>query len=344
MFYYTLFLLIVLCLLILSNKIKNDFFFYILVIITVLFSGLRYDAGNDFFSYYSMITNVVDINRLELIPRLLIEIAIAFEQPFLFFLLSSTCYIFSIAYFCKKNSQNKELSFLLFILLPLSFLTSFGYIRQYMSIGFYLVALSLFLNKKKKKSFIFMLLAILSHTSSIIFIPLIILHKIISRKKINILITISLIIASYSFSWIIKEYSYLAGNYQHYITGENVIDAGKKIGYICLLLLIYFYTLSIRIKNKNNIYFFNIFVIFVILYILLMDFGEYVVRISYILFPISYILFSSTLLKNKNLRLLQLLAIILFGLSMFYTTLYLASKNTTRDFLTNYSFIFLKNT
>lgn len=75
-----------------------------------------------------------------------------------------------------------------------------------------------------------------------------------------------------------------------------------------------------------------------------MDFGEYVVRISYILFPISYILFSSTLLKNKNLRLLQLLAIILFGLSMFYTTLYLASKNTTRDFLTNYSFIFLKNT
>lgn len=118
----------------------------------------------------------------------------------------------------------------------------------------------------------------------------------------------------------------------------------KKIGYICLLLLIYFYTLSIRIKNKNNIYFFNIFVIFVILYILLMDFGEYVVRISYILFPISYILFSSTLLKNKNLRLLQLLAIILFGLSMFYTTLYLASKNTTRDFLTNYSFIFLKNT
>ncbi|SPY94793.1 Uncharacterised protein [Proteus mirabilis] len=192
-----------------------------------------------------------------------------------------------------------------------------------MSIGFYLVALSLFLNKKKKKSFIFMLLAILSHTSSIIFIPLIILHKIISRKKNKYFNYNILIIASYSFSWIIKEYSYLAGNYQHYITGEKCNRCReKKIGYICLLLLIYFYTLSIRIKNKNNIYFFNIFVIFVILYILLMDFWRICsLELVTFYFLSSYILFSSTLLKNKNLRLLQLLAIILFGLSMFYTTL-----------------------
>ncbi|WP_311749507.1 EpsG family protein [Proteus terrae] len=344
MFYYTLFLFIIICLLFLSNIMKrNDFFFNSAIIISILFSGFRYNAGNDYFSYYSMIIKSTDISRLEIIPGFFINFAILFEQPFLFFLLSSSCYIFSISYFCKKNSQHKNLSFLLFLLLPLSFLTSFGYVRQFMSIGFYLVALSLFLNGKKKTSFLFMLLSVFSHSSSLIFIPFILFSNFLSKRKISLLISIPLIILSLFFSWLIKEHAYLAGNYQHYITGSNVIEAGKKIGYICFLILAYFYFFSFKIKGRKNIYFFNTFVIFVILYALLMDFGEYVVRITYILFPSSYILFAATLLRKKELKILQLLIITMLGFSMFYSTLYLASKNTTRDFLTNYSFIFLKD-
>ncbi|MDM3565042.1 EpsG family protein [Proteus vulgaris] len=343
MIYYSIFLLFCTCTLTLSRTVKgNNFFYYLTIIMVIVFSGFRYDAGNDFFTYYAMINGNVKIERLEIIPKLFIELAVYYKKPFLFFLLSSLCYISSIAYFCKKNSNNKEFSFFLFLILPLSFLTSLGYVRQFMSIGFYLVALSLYINERKKSSLLFMLFSVLCHTSSIALLPIIFLYKLLSKKKIPFFIAAIMIIFAFTSSWLVKEYAYLAGNYQHYITGSKVISAGKKIGYISLFILMLFYFFIRKIKTKNDIYFFNIFFIFVSSYILLMTFGEYVVRITYILFPMSYLLFSIILYKKKEVKILQMILISIFGILMYYSTLYFSAHNETRDFLTNYSFIFMQ--
>lgn len=342
MIYYSLFIASSVFLLFLSRLVKGTaFLFYSVVLFSIFFSGLRFNAGNDFPTYYGMSTGTIGYDRLELIPKTIMDVSVYFDAPFIFFLITSAVYISCVAYFCSKLSDNKELSFLIFLLFPLSFLTSLGYVRQFMSIGFFLCALVSRLENKNTKSLLFMISSIFCHASSVFFIPVIIFNKILSKKKIPAILSLSIIVFAVLSSKIILNYSYLAGRYEHYLTGSNVVDAGKKIGYISMLLLAYLYILGKNIKSNKDVFLFNVYVIFCVIYAFLMDFGEYVVRISYFLFPSLWILMTKTIiLKGKSQKYLQIFLIISFGLVMFFTTLYLAKNNPTRDFLTDYSIIF----
>lgn len=343
MAFYSLFLALSSIFLFLSsvNK-KTHVFFYFAVFLSVIFSGLRYDAGNDFPTYYEMTKGYIDYSRLEVIPKLLMDISVANDSPLIFFFMSSMIYISCVSIFCIKMSKNKEMSFFLFLVLPLSFLTSLGYVRQFMSIGFFMAAIAFYANGSRKISILMCVCSVLCHSSSIFAIPLVFLYRFLSSRKIPFLVSICFILFSILSANIIYEYAYLAGRYQHYITGSNVVDSGKKIGYLCIGVMVYFYLFRKKIVTKNEIYAFNLFVIFCVIYSGLMDFGEYVSRVAYFLFPAAWVVFPSTISFKGGSRLMQAFMVLLFGVAMFYTTLYLAHSNPTRDFLTNYELILFK--
>ncbi|EOE2707078.1 TPA: EpsG family protein [Proteus mirabilis] len=344
MIYYSIFIFSSTILLFLSRLVKGtNFLFYTAVFMAILFSGFRYDAGNDYPTYYAMATGYVNYDRLELIPKLIMDVSFFSESPAIFFFVTSFIYIICVQYFCCKLSENKELSFLLFLLFPLSFLTSFGYVRQFLSIGFFICAIAMRVENKNKTSLFFVLLSIACHMSAVFFIPIILFKKVLSKRKIPLIISVVVIVLSILFSSLVVRYSYLAGRYEHYINGANVIDAGKKIGYISIALLAYLYIFGRKIRTSSEIYLFNIYVVFCVMYAFLMNFGEYVVRVSYFLFPVFWVLIPKTIiLKGSIFKYIQILLIASFGFLMFFTTLYLASTNPTRDFLTDYSIIFLK--
>ncbi|HFI6264113.1 TPA: EpsG family protein [Escherichia coli] len=314
-------------------------FFLFSVLAAVFFSGVRYDAGNDYFTYYGMVKGEYWFDNIEISPRLILSLAKSYQSPMIFFLITSAIYISSVAYFCWKQSKKPEISFFLFLLLPLSLLTSFGYVRQYVAIGLFLVSLSAFIDKKYFISFLFIIFSVSFHTSAIVFAFAFVFHRLLSYRVYPIWLYVLIMTFSYPLSLLIVNYAYLAGNYQEYITGTNVIDSGKKIGLICVSLFFYFWLFRRKLSSSVDVYFFNLYYVFSLIYLVLMDFGEYVSRISYYLMPCAYILFVSTLSSQRNTRLFQLSSVIIFGLVMFYATLYFASINPSRDFLTNYSVI-----
>jgi len=344
MLYYSVFLIVSALILTLSRAYGNSkSLFFVAVLIAILFSGLRFDAGNDYFTYFNMVRGYYWYDTLEPSSVLLLSIAKAYKSPMLFFLMTSAIYISCVAFFCLKRSSNPQLSFFLFLILPLSLLTSFGYVRQYVAIGLFLVALSNFIDKKYTLFLVFTLLSFTFHSSSVIFLSIFVLYKFLSARIYSIYIYSLFMVVAFFLSTVIVEYAYLAGRYQHYITGTNVIDSGKKIGVVCVLLFYYFYFSNKKIESKQNIFMFNTYYVFALMYLTLMEFGEYVARIAYYLFPMAYVLFVETLSKIKIRSQVQIILVIMFGLSMFYATLYFASKNETRDFLTNYKVILFED-
>ncbi|MFV9067128.1 EpsG family protein [Serratia fonticola] len=341
MIYYSIFLVLSAFYLYLSRRWGEGWYLYLIPIaIAVFFSGFRYDAGNDYFTYYRMIDGYFDSANLEYLPRNLIAYARWTKNPAFFFFVTSLAYVLCISYFCKRHSDNPELSFLLFLLLPLSFLTSFGYVRQFIAIGFFTVSLSLLVDRRVIISGIFFFFAFLCHSSVILFLFVFLFYRMMSSRIYPWWIYFSLLTVVFPISQIITQYAYLTGDYAHYLLGEKSVDSGKKIGLLCVSFFFYFFAFRKRLNNKSDVFFFNVYFAFSFLYLLLMGFGEYVVRITYYLFPCAYILFVSTLSKRTHVFLIQIIGVILLGILTYYTTLYFASINPTRDFLTNYSFIF----
>lgn len=344
MIYYLIFISFSAIMLSLSKVCNNSrFLFSISVLFAISFSGFRFDAGNDYFTYYNMVRGHFWFDTLEPSSVLLLSFAKDYDSPMLFFLITSSIYISSVAYFYFKRSSNPQLSFFLFLILPLSLLTSFGYVRQYVAIGLFLVAMSKFLDKKYIACAAFMFLASTFHSSALIFVFVFVLYKFLSAKVYNIFIYIGFMLIALVLSSVLTEYAYLAGKYQHYITGKNTVDSGKKIGIVCVVLFYYFYIFRRNLESKQDFFMFNTYYVFALLYLMLMEFGEYVSRVAYYIFPVAYVLFVRTLSKMPLTRQMQLILIICFGMSMFFATLYFASINPTRDFLTNYKVILFED-
>ncbi|MCU1794173.1 EpsG family protein [Pectobacterium polaris] len=342
--YYITFLVLVSILLLLSSIYKevSKLTFLSAVFITMIFSGLRYDAGNDFFTYLDMINGLFPYDKIEPIPKSLIVISSHLKSPWLFFLSTSVMYISSIYYFCTKLSSRPQFSFFLFCVMPLSLLTSMGYVRQFLAVGFFCVSLCHFMDGRKKISLLFFLISFMSHYSALFFFPVLLMYRIISSRKLPLAVYVIFISLSLLSSGIVELLVDYAGNYGAYIAGERFIESGKKIGYIVIGMFFWFYIFSRNIKSKNEIFLFNLYFLFSCGYALLMPFGEYIVRVMYFLFPIAYILFANTLVKNVNMRVVQSSGILITGVLLYFSTLYLAASNETRDFLTNYSISILR--
>lgn len=348
--YYSVFIIIIAGSLALSyyyrqqkNKNFSLIWYLFCTFIAIVYSGFRYDAGNDYFTYHAMVEGDHPYANIELIPRLIIEVSSYLDMPWFFFLVTSILYISSISYFCRTKSLNPEFSFLCFILMPLSYLTSFGYVRQYLGIGFFILSTSFMLDRRNILAFIYFIFAFLSHSSALIFLPILFITQLLQARVYPwwsyLLVTFFIVI----FSDIIIGLSGDYIKYGQYFSEALKSTAGKKIGYICLGLFFLFFFASRAAKNKVEVFYFNVYFLCTIIYLVLMSFGEYVVRISYYLFPASYILFPM-IVRCFNSRQVYFISylLIFFGLLCYGATLYLAHMNVNRDFLLNYSFYFFR--
>ncbi|WP_416370945.1 EpsG family protein [Vibrio cholerae] len=344
---FTIILAVFLSLSFLYRKYGNNTFssicYLLCVFITIIFSGLRYDAGNDYFTYHAMVDGQYPYSNIEILPRLIVMISSYFGSPWLFFFITSLLYVGCIAYFCRTKSSNPELSFLLFILMPISFLTSFGYVRQYLGIGFFTLTISFLLDRRKLLAASYFTLAILSHTSVLFFFPILLMFRFL-RARIYpwwcylvapLLLLVSMDVAINILIDYVK--------YGQYFSDALKTTAGKKIGYVCLLFFMLFFVFRKYIRNETETLYFNVYFICTILYLMLMSYGEYVVRVAYYLFPASYVLFP-ILCRWGGRRHAYLTSYVLIsmGIMLFSLTLYFAHTNLNRDFLLNYSIYFLR--
>lgn len=172
-----------------QNKAKTKKTKIILMMLAVLpflmISVLRYDVGTDYIKRYTNdyidMAHGKNITNLEIGFKLIDYLCLIFtKEPYLLFAVTSLIIlaIFSISIY--KESKSVLLSTTIFFLAGY-FFGSLNLVRQYIAIGFLLIAYQFLLEENKKKSYIgFILCTILAffmHSSSIVGFVLLFLGK-----------------------------------------------------------------------------------------------------------------------------------------------------------------------
>lgn len=261
--YYT-FAIIVMILLFLSNWLyKNrrnvNIIDLIILFIVIAFSGSRYYTGTDYGNYYRLFnTNYIEINQINIFSFIspdeiglyilnnIIKNLLPNSEYAMFWITSVLIYLPLYA-FLKKKSNNFGISFLCFILLG-HYTMSFNIIKQYIAATFVFIAFVEFYENKKKSTIVYILLAIIFHFSSIIYIPLLYIAKRIKPSFFTYLFFIF-------FGFLIENVAnYILANVSLLSVYNTYINSkGSKIGMILISSVWVLFGSLFLIKKKSLI-------------------------------------------------------------------------------------------
>lgn len=150
-----------------------------LLSIMILIGGFRDRIGWDYYSYTNWYLKGTRDDGLELgfLAILRIFRYLNLDYHFLFFFFSFFTYLF--AYLgIRKYIKKSSLSMVLYILIPVLFLYSFTYIRQFLSVTIAFYAFSFLLDKKYLNYFLLMFVGVSIHYSCLLpFIFFLIMYK-----------------------------------------------------------------------------------------------------------------------------------------------------------------------
>ena len=243
--------LIVLCLLVFRLYKNTNKAVFIFLSITAVFSAIRFDVGWDYFNYIDIIINEVGHNGkrdMEFMQLNFALMSLFFGSTQLFFVVNAFLISLFIFLGIRSLSQDKEISALVYLCMPLFYLTSLSIVRFALAFAIVFYAITLLLKGKLIPFILFTLLAFLSHNSALIILIALPFYYIKVDRKFNILIfsIIALLSSASFFSSLIESYLLpvvglvsgdIGGQLQHYMNTANSIG-GNKIPII-------FYTINI---------------------------------------------------------------------------------------------------
>ncbi|MFC4696690.1 EpsG family protein [Enterococcus aquimarinus] len=294
---------------ILNNKYKNSHIWFVIlsILIVSIFAGVRNDTigtdmkvyGNyvfldsikysDFYSYY---TSTVGWFKVEPFYMFINFIAsrISTSPVFFYFFLSvliNTLMYMSIINFNIKNHINVAMSWISYLLIYYGY--TFNLLRQSLAIAFLFIGFSYLYNEKYKISSVFIVIASLTHYSSLVASLLIIfsyfLLKFVKNKKlviysIIILSTISFIAINPILKMLITS-NLLSEKYLMYINNSGGLGFSwksiiLKVPVIFVFIYAYRYSNINDSKNNDDYFFF--------LFIFILDFIIYQLRMINVTF------------------------------------------------------------
>lgn len=167
-----------------SNFIKEKkgkiILFLIAIILLTIIGGLRYNTGTDFKSYMNIYMNISQTSSIiDFIKESRLEpgwIIINWLTVYIFndvqyvFIISTflICTFGFIAIYKHRNDISTPIAIVIFI--ATIFFPSFNLIRQYLAISILLLSIKPLINKQRNKFIILVLLAMLFHYMSIVFV------------------------------------------------------------------------------------------------------------------------------------------------------------------------------
>lgn len=149
--------------------------FYILSLILVVFAGLRYGIGSDYFLYTTLYRSVIPsslADSLSLVPQELGWVTLAFVlrnftgSPYAIFWVASILTIVPTLLAFRRKSTNATLSVFLFFFLGY-YAVTFNAVRQSIAVAFLLLA-DTYRGESRFKWLLFSAIAVLFHSSALI--------------------------------------------------------------------------------------------------------------------------------------------------------------------------------
>ncbi len=330
----------------LNRVIPNNRVILLFGFVLMCFSGFRYDAGIDYFNYERFIFSNHNLFFIEPLGRYLLLKARYYNEPWIFFFTTSATYVAGMMYALKRLNVLGNLSIFIFTTFALMYITSFGFVRQYVALSLVFVALTFLYDKKKYYFIIFVLLASLMHISAIIMLFLYPM-RFLFLKNYSIVFHLSLMLIGYfSIDIILKVLSVVPyfNYYVSYMLDGRFGTSGSKIfiTLLCVFLVNSFFQFLIKHKKTKLMTFSqNMFSLGLTIYSTFLTFGEAFVRLGYYLIPFmivwTVLIYSEISLKFS--KMVYLSFICFMGLSFYFSSLYFAQTSYRGDFLNNMIFI-----
>lgn len=243
-----------------NSKKAKWFTIFSFILLTVVSAIRSKDVGVDSLQYYNNYRAIGKLDwgnifqaRYEYGYTILCKFLYSInKEAILLFAVSSIFINTVIGKFIYKYSKNIPMSILLYILLNYYF-SSMNIMRQFIGIGFLLIALDAFVNKKNTKFFIFVAIASFFHLSSLLFAILYFFrNKQFGRKEFIYTIVISIVsfiglpgLLNLGFRIFSKYSTYVGGDYDV----ANYFGAVLKFG---LNFMIFIIVSCISIKAQAN--------------------------------------------------------------------------------------------
>ena len=169
------------------------------------------------------------------------------HNPQVMFAIMAVIDILPVMFFYYKNSYNSLLPVVIYLIYPMFYYMGFGVLRQHIAIGFVMLALYYFDNKKL--SIGWALLALSFHTSSCVFFPFYVWRR-LNREGRNVWKSILLIIV------VVVMLKFLMGKillsmdrYQHYYGVATTENNVVPVAFLGSYLLVVWYT---KVHRKLN--------------------------------------------------------------------------------------------
>jgi hypothetical protein len=250
---------------------------YILFTFLITISSFRWQVGGDWDNYYYM-SKLEDLSNL-----------FSWNPTFAFFIYISqklgigifgvnlfiTIFLFYSMYVMLKKFNINVLLVLPIFVSIIYFIVLMGYVRQALALGFVFLFFSYYKNKNIIKTIIFLFLAISSHITSIILMPL--LFKYFKLRKINLFYIF--LFSVFTFYIIYKNYNNLYTSIKIFII-DDIHYHSKGVYFRFLVYMLgaglFFYHRKLFIKKNPNLIFF-------FYYSLVIIFGSLVLNILNIL-------------------------------------------------------------
>jgi hypothetical protein len=321
-----------------SEKIISLFVLGILILI----GGLRDRIGWDYSSYISWYINGTRDNNVEFGFLTIMKFfrCLGLDYKFLFFFFSFCTYLF--AYLgIRKYTQKTSLPLLLYFLIPVLFLYSFTYIRQYLSITIAFYAFTFLLEKKYFSYVLWMIVGSSLHYSCVIpfivFFIVFIYGDLIKNHHLYLIMGISFILSRigiiYWASLFLKDSHYL-----FYVSSKFAVE----VPLLKLLIMNVMGVLVIKYSDKIGFqynYQRNLLVLYICSIFFLNIFSESteLTRI-YVYFRIFEIILVADIIRHSltNKRFLILGFLCFFYVFPYFRAINIDSEGTLKD---EYKFI-----
>lgn len=222
--------------------------------------------------------------------------------------------------FIKHYCTNKLLAIVIFLSTGL-YTYAFNISRQMLSIAFFILAWDSIIKKEIKRSIFFYVLSILTHVSSIVSFPILLLTKLELRRSLEKLLPVFIVVLLSSATLLISHLGVYIPHYDKYLDNIMATNGGgliKVVWAIELLFALYVYYFA---YTSSRIY--KVAALGTMIYVGANVVGfsfNYAERLGYIYMPFVLLVFDQIYLqiKNRNSRKILSCAEVLCFLIFFY--------------------------
>lgn len=258
---------------IIENK---DIYLFLIFCFVAIIIGLRSKrVGIDTRSYINDFKNIYTYGlgerteKTEIVNAILMWICGKISpEPQLYLCVHAAIICYMFARFIRENSEDPYLSTIVF--LGMFFVSSMNLMRQWLALSFGITSFSLYHKKENKKAVVFLLLAVFTHTTAIVFLIVPLTERAENKKRILMIVSLVSILILLFRSSFFSIVSYFSPKYNDYFYKSIFMNEGafnvKNLIFLLILLsisyvLIFKKQLIISDESINSFYTYEILMI-----------------------------------------------------------------------------------